>query len=80
MRFISALALSAALALTFTVSTGGPAEAKKKAASKKMQVICLEDVPYMLPYYDVSISPQRKGLTGVLVNGMSQVSCHDAKG
>lgn len=34
MRFISALALSAALALTFTVSTGGPAEAKKKAASK----------------------------------------------
>jgi peptide/nickel transport system substrate-binding protein len=54
--------------------------AKKKAASKKMQVICLEDVPYMLPYYDVSISPQRKGLTGVLVNGMSQVSCHDAKG
>lgn len=46
--------------------------AKAKAASKKVQEICLDETPYIMVYFDTRTSVVRKGLKGFYTNGMGQ--------
>jgi len=46
--------------------------AKAKAASKKIQEICLDLSAYIIPVFEVRTSAVRKGLKGFYTNGMGQ--------
>ena len=46
--------------------------AKAKVASKKIQELCLEFTPVILPIFDVRTAAVRKGLKGFYANGMGQ--------
>ena len=46
--------------------------AKAKAASKKIQELCLEETPYIMVYFETRTSVVKKGLKGFYTNGMGQ--------
>ncbi|MEO8162288.1 MAG: ABC transporter substrate-binding protein [Ilumatobacteraceae bacterium] len=44
----------------------------RKAASKSIQELCLEDTPYLFLYFGTQTAVVRKGLAGFYANGMQQ--------
>ena len=49
----------------------------KKKASKTIQEVALAETPYIISYTAINVTAGRKGVTGLQVNGMSQIDCRN---
>jgi peptide/nickel transport system substrate-binding protein len=59
---------------------GALSPAKKKETAKKVAEISMDLTPYILAYTANAVGAQRKGLSGVIANGMGQFKLNNAKG